>query len=143
MIAIDVDVVFIGKASVSYQDDLPVFNVPLSSKKELCQFTLNPCTQTVGDFMKFIKQEDEAIDRVVFQTEGSISELYPLLLYPIYRILVIHIGLFFIKGKYLTCQVNIKEKKVFKMSVTKKNLLLISYILIMLICKAGRHLRCI
>ncbi|KAJ8982072.1 hypothetical protein NQ317_001481, partial [Molorchus minor] len=39
--------------------------VPLPSRKERCNFTLKPITNTVGDFLEMLKREDRGIDRVV------------------------------------------------------------------------------
>lgn len=53
-----------------YRDGLPVFIVPLPSRQENCEFTLKPITHTVGDFLKFLKEEDGGIDRSAVYSEG-------------------------------------------------------------------------
>ncbi|CAL1544557.1 unnamed protein product [Lymnaea stagnalis] len=58
--------------TVDYRDGLPVVTLPLPSRRETCEFTLKPISQTVGDFVQFIKDEDGGIDTVMFFTkEGS------------------------------------------------------------------------
>lgn len=55
-----------------YRDGLPVFIVPLPSRQENCEFTLKPITHTVGDFLKFLKEEDGGIDRsAVYSEDGT------------------------------------------------------------------------
>lgn len=54
-----------------YRDGLPVFSVPLPSRKELCEFVLKPVSHTVGDFLQFLNEEDHGIDRAVIYTEGK------------------------------------------------------------------------
>lgn len=55
-----------------YRDGLPVFSVPLPSRKETCEFTLKPVSQTVGDFLKYIKEEDGGVDRaIILSDEGK------------------------------------------------------------------------
>ncbi|XP_069122759.1 calcium uniporter protein, mitochondrial-like [Argopecten irradians] len=61
-----------GEANVIYRDGLPVFSVPLPSRKETCEFTLKPVSQTVGDFLKYIKEEDGGVDRaIILSDEGK------------------------------------------------------------------------
>ena len=57
--------------TVEYRDGLPVVSLPLPSRKETCEFTLKPISQTVGDFVRFIKEEDGGIDTVSFSTKGE------------------------------------------------------------------------
>ncbi|BFZ02665.1 hypothetical protein BsWGS_05704 [Bradybaena similaris] len=57
--------------TVYYRDGLPVVTLPLPSRKETCEFTLKPLSQTVGDFVKFIKDEDGGIDTVTFFTKDG------------------------------------------------------------------------
>ncbi|GFO18531.1 mitochondrial calcium uniporter protein [Plakobranchus ocellatus] len=57
--------------TVDYRDGLPVVSLPLPSRKETCEFTLKPISQTVGDFIRFIKEEDGGIDTVSFSTKDG------------------------------------------------------------------------
>ncbi|XP_005096639.1 calcium uniporter protein, mitochondrial [Aplysia californica] len=58
--------------TVDIRDGLPVVALPLPSRKESCEFTLKPISQTVGDFVRFIKEEDGGVDTVTFFTaEGN------------------------------------------------------------------------
>ncbi|XP_050421830.1 calcium uniporter protein, mitochondrial isoform X2 [Adelges cooleyi] len=50
---------------VELRRGLPTVTVPLPSRRELCQFTLRPVTNTVGDFTNMLKTEDKGIDHVV------------------------------------------------------------------------------
>ena len=56
--------------TVDYRDGLPVVALPLPSRRESCEFTLKPISQTVGDFTKFIKEEDGGVDTVTFYSNG-------------------------------------------------------------------------
>lgn len=56
---------------VRYEHGLPVFTMPLPSRREKCQFTLKPITDTVGDFLDFIQQEDKGVDRVAMYNSGK------------------------------------------------------------------------
>lgn len=51
--------------SVEYWKGLPRLTIPLPSRKERCRFTLKPISNTVGDFIQMICQEDRGIDRVI------------------------------------------------------------------------------
>ncbi|KAH9498400.1 hypothetical protein Btru_008182 [Bulinus truncatus] len=57
--------------TVDYRDGLPVFTLPLPSRRDTCEFTLKPISQTVGDFIQFIKAEDGGIDTVTFYTKDG------------------------------------------------------------------------
>ncbi|GFR62144.1 mitochondrial calcium uniporter protein [Elysia marginata] len=57
--------------TVEFRDGLPVVALPLPSRKETCEFTLKPISQTVGDFVRFIKEEDGGIDTVTFSTKDG------------------------------------------------------------------------
>lgn len=46
--------------------------VPLPSRKERCRFTLKPITNTVGDFLRMLRDEDRGIDRVVVTTQDGV-----------------------------------------------------------------------
>ncbi|XP_025420395.1 calcium uniporter protein, mitochondrial isoform X2 [Sipha flava] len=51
---------------------LPTVTVPLPSRRELCQFTLRPVTNTVGDFTNMLRTEDPGIDRVVVSSSDGV-----------------------------------------------------------------------
>lgn len=70
---LDTDVFFfiVSDVTVHYKDGLPVVTLPLPSRRETCEFTLKPISHTVGDFVKFIKDEDGGIDIVTFFTKGQ------------------------------------------------------------------------
>ena len=53
-----------------YRDGLPVFSVPLPSRRHNCEFTLKPVTHTVGKFISYMKEEDGGIDRAAIFTDG-------------------------------------------------------------------------
>ena len=56
--------------TVEFRDGLPVVSLPLPSRRESCEFTLKPISQNVGDFSRFIKEEDGGVDTVIFYTKG-------------------------------------------------------------------------
>ncbi|XP_063443541.1 calcium uniporter protein, mitochondrial-like [Mytilus edulis] len=63
---------FKDEATVVYRDGLPVFSVPLPSRRQSCEFTMKPVTHTVGKFLSFLKEEDGGIDRAaIFTEEGA------------------------------------------------------------------------
>lgn len=47
-----------------YQNGLPVIEIPLPSRREMCQFTLKPITDTVARFCRNIEYEDKGIEIV-------------------------------------------------------------------------------
>lgn len=51
---------------------MPTVTVPLPSRRELCQFTLRPVTNTVGDFTKMLKTEDQGVDRVIVSSSEGV-----------------------------------------------------------------------
>ena len=57
---------------VRYEHGLPVITMPQPSRKEKCQFTLKPITDTVGDFLSFIQEEDKGVDRIAIYNSGKI-----------------------------------------------------------------------
>ncbi|XP_043535066.1 calcium uniporter protein, mitochondrial isoform X3 [Chiloscyllium plagiosum] len=59
--------------SVVYQNGLPVLSVTLPSRRERCQFTLRPISDSVGVFLKQLQAEDKGIDRVAIYTPESLS----------------------------------------------------------------------
>ncbi|KAK6111321.1 hypothetical protein QQG55_43205 [Brugia pahangi] len=55
-----------------YQSSLPLLEVPLPSRREICQFTLKPISGTVSRFCKNIECEDKGIEIVyVYSTSGN------------------------------------------------------------------------
>ena len=56
---------------MEYHRGLPRITLPLPSKQEKCMFTLRPLTQTVGDFLDILKQEDPAIIDASITTKGE------------------------------------------------------------------------
>ncbi|VDI76470.1 Hypothetical predicted protein [Mytilus galloprovincialis] len=64
---------FKDEATVVYRDGLPVFSVPLPSRRQSCEFTMKPVTHTVGKFLSFLKEEDGGIDRAAIFTEGKLK----------------------------------------------------------------------
>ncbi|MBN3299007.1 MCU protein, partial [Amia calva] len=60
------------EVSVLYHNGLPVVSVSLPSRKERCQFTLKPISDTVGVFLQQLQDEDRGIDRVaIYSTDGA------------------------------------------------------------------------
>ncbi|XP_067876557.1 calcium uniporter protein, mitochondrial [Heterodontus francisci] len=58
--------------TVVYQNGLPVLSVNLPSRRERCQFTLRPISDSVGIFLKQLQAEDKGIDRVAIYTPDGI-----------------------------------------------------------------------
>ncbi|XP_028975710.1 calcium uniporter protein, mitochondrial isoform X2 [Esox lucius] len=60
------------EVTVAYQNGLPVISVSLPSRRERCQFTLKPLSDSVGVFLKQLQAEDRGIDRVaIYSTDGA------------------------------------------------------------------------
>lgn len=60
------------EVTVVYQNGLPVISVNLPSRRERCQFTLKPLSDSVGVFLQQLQAEDRGIDRVaIYSTEGA------------------------------------------------------------------------
>lgn len=57
---------------VELRRGLPAVTVPLPSRRELCQFTLRPVTNTVGDLTNMLKAEDQGVDRVVVSSSEGV-----------------------------------------------------------------------
>ncbi|XP_055026504.1 calcium uniporter protein, mitochondrial [Misgurnus anguillicaudatus] len=57
--------------TVVYQNGLPVISVRLPSRRERCQFTLKPLSDTVGVFLQQLQAEDRGIDRVAIYSEDG------------------------------------------------------------------------
>ncbi|XP_041032216.1 calcium uniporter protein, mitochondrial isoform X1 [Carcharodon carcharias] len=58
--------------NVVYQNGLPVLSLNLPSRRERCQFTLRPISDSVGVFLKQLQAEDKGIDRVAIYTPDGI-----------------------------------------------------------------------
>uniref|UniRef100_A0A8D0TXV5 Calcium uniporter protein n=1 Tax=Sus scrofa TaxID=9823 RepID=A0A8D0TXV5_PIG len=59
--------------TVVYQNGLPVISVRLPSRRERCQFTLKPISDSVGVFLRQLQEEDRGIDRVAIYSPGIIT----------------------------------------------------------------------
>lgn len=64
-----------AEVSVHYKYGLPVITLTLPSRKERCQFTIKPMLTTVGTFLKDIKREDNAIEKVEVFTTGTNADI--------------------------------------------------------------------
>ncbi|KAK2545107.1 Mcu [Columba livia] len=58
------------EVTVVYQNGLPVISVNLPSRRERCQFTLKPISDSVGVFLQQLQAEDRGIDRVAIYSAG-------------------------------------------------------------------------
>ncbi|XP_048863843.1 calcium uniporter protein, mitochondrial [Brienomyrus brachyistius] len=59
------------EVTVMYQNGLPVMSVCLPSRRERCQFTLKPLSDSVGVFLQQLQAEDRGIDRVaIYSMDG-------------------------------------------------------------------------
>jgi len=58
-------------------------SVPLVSRRGSCRFTLQPYTNTLGDFYKSILDEDKAIQQVHAENEGNLLCCLQLSLWPL------------------------------------------------------------
>ena len=58
--------------NISIINGLPHVTVPLPSRNELCVFALKPISNTVGDFLDMLKQEDRGIDRAVIRNVDGV-----------------------------------------------------------------------
>ena len=59
--------------TVVYQNGLPVISVRLPSRRERCQFTLKPISDSVGVFLRQLQEEDRGIDRVAIYSPGIVT----------------------------------------------------------------------
>ncbi|KAJ1142940.1 hypothetical protein NDU88_009252 [Pleurodeles waltl] len=60
------------EVTVVYQNGLPVISVSLPSRRERCQFTLKPISDSVGVFLQQLQAEDRGIDRVaIYASDGT------------------------------------------------------------------------
>jgi len=57
---------------ITIVNGLPHVTVPLPSRNELCVFALKPISNTVGDFLDMLKQEDRGIDRAVIKNHEGV-----------------------------------------------------------------------
>ena len=62
---------FHSDVTVVYQNGLPVISVRLPSRRERCQFTLKPISDSVGVFLRQLQEEDRGIDRVAIYSPGE------------------------------------------------------------------------
>lgn len=63
----------LSEVTVVYQNSLPVISVSLPSRRERCQFTLKPLSDSVGVFLQQLQAEDRGIDRVAIYSTGTAS----------------------------------------------------------------------
>ena len=63
---------FRSDVTVVYQNGLPVISVRLPSRRERCQFTLKPISDSVGVFLRQLQEEDRGIDRVAIYSPGKV-----------------------------------------------------------------------
>ena len=64
---------FHSDVTVVYQNGLPVISVRLPSRRERCQFTLKPISDSVGVFLRQLQEEDRGIDRVAIYSPGIVT----------------------------------------------------------------------
>lgn len=64
--------ILFSEIHIELRRGLPTVTVPLPSRRELCQFTLRPVTNTVGDLTNMLKTEDQGIDRVVISSSDGV-----------------------------------------------------------------------
>lgn len=62
--------------TVVYQNGLPVISVRLPSRRERCQFTLKPISDSVGVFLRQLQEEDRGIDRVAIYSPGIVAPIF-------------------------------------------------------------------
>nr|XP_014350357.1 PREDICTED: calcium uniporter protein, mitochondrial [Latimeria chalumnae] len=71
-ICVSVCVFFPLDITVVYQNGLPVISLNLPSRRERCQFTLKPISDSVGVFLRHLQAEDKGIDRVaIYSSDGT------------------------------------------------------------------------
>uniref|UniRef100_A0A0M3HHD8 Calcium uniporter protein n=1 Tax=Ascaris lumbricoides TaxID=6252 RepID=A0A0M3HHD8_ASCLU len=51
-----------------YERGLPVISIPLPSRREICQFSLKPISDTVFNLCNYLAAEDKGIDFVALYT---------------------------------------------------------------------------
>ncbi|XP_035671092.1 calcium uniporter protein, mitochondrial-like [Branchiostoma floridae] len=62
-----------SEVTVEYRSGLPSVTVPLPSKNDRCRFTLKPISNTVGDFLRYLKDEDGGIERTAVYTTDDVK----------------------------------------------------------------------
>uniref|UniRef100_A0A914W6Q5 Calcium uniporter protein n=1 Tax=Plectus sambesii TaxID=2011161 RepID=A0A914W6Q5_9BILA len=65
-----------GDLTIRYERGLPIVSVPLPSRKEICQFTVRPVSDTVGDLCRNISAEDRGIDLVAMYSSDGVRISY-------------------------------------------------------------------
>uniref|UniRef100_A0A915B6M4 Calcium uniporter protein n=1 Tax=Parascaris univalens TaxID=6257 RepID=A0A915B6M4_PARUN len=61
-----------GIVTMRYERGLPVISIPLPSRREICQFSLKPISDTVFNLCNYLAAEDKGIDFVAFYTIGKL-----------------------------------------------------------------------
>jgi len=64
---------FHEEIEVKYEHGFATLSVPLPSRREKCQFTLFPATQTLADLVSFLEEEDKGTDHVAVYSLGTMS----------------------------------------------------------------------
>lgn len=62
----------LAEIDVKYEHGFATLSVPLPSRRERCQFTLLPATQTLNDLVSFLEQEDKGTDYVAVYSLGTL-----------------------------------------------------------------------
>ncbi|XP_068725019.1 calcium uniporter protein, mitochondrial-like [Montipora capricornis] len=57
--------------TVAFKCGFPVVTIPLPSRREKCEFTLQPLSHTVKDFLQDLQTEDKGIERASVHTEDG------------------------------------------------------------------------
>ena len=57
--------------TVAFKCGFPVVTIPLPSRREKCEFTLQPLSHTVKDFLQDLQTEDKGIERASVYTEDG------------------------------------------------------------------------
>ena len=60
------------EVTVQYVRGLPQVIVPLPSRKEKCKFILKPVSNTVGEFMNMVRNEDKGIEQINVYTIDNV-----------------------------------------------------------------------
>ena len=66
-----IPMILFAEIELHFENGLPSLLVPLPSRREVCQFTLRPVSNTLGDFISYLQTEDHGIDRVVAFSSGG------------------------------------------------------------------------
>ena len=71
---------------INIVNGLPHVTIPLPSRNELCVFALKPISNTVGDFLEMLKQEDKGkADSLGLLSEETRSDCFQALIEPLSR----------------------------------------------------------